>query len=190
MRTVLAASTVLMTLGCTNAATSSAAPSTPAPVTAWRNVSAGTIAGDEPVPTPPADPVLSISGLISNTNDGGELVADLATLEQMPLGQLEVVEPFENRTMVFEGVLMSDLAEIAGVDARATEAHFTALDDYEFTIPLEEIRSKRVLLATSAEGEPMSVEEGGPIRIIFPPDSEFGRNTDAWIWSVTTIDFR
>jgi hypothetical protein len=61
-------------------------------------------------------------------------------------------------------------------EVTASELHITALDDYEFTIPLEEIRGTKVLLATKAEGEHMTVADGGPTRIIFSPDSQFGQN--------------
>jgi hypothetical protein len=164
--------------------------STTAPVTEWENVSSGKIQADDPIPTPEDEPILEISGLVSNTNQSDAITIDLATLEQMPLVKLKVFEPFEEKDVTFEGVLMSDLMTIAGADRKASEAHFTALDDYEIDIPLEEITSTDVLLATKADGEHMSIEDGGPTRIVFPPDSEFGENTDAWIWNVETIVIR
>jgi hypothetical protein len=174
-----------LVVGCGDATTSS-----PAPVSEWEDVSAGTISAGDPIPAPEDEPILSISGLISNTNRSDEISIDLPTLEKMPLVKFEAFEPFEERNMTFEGVLMADLMEIAGADTKASEAHFTALDDYEFTIPLEDIRRTRVLLATMADGEHMTVEDGGPIRIVFPPDSELGQNPDAWIWNVEIIVVR
>jgi hypothetical protein len=179
-----------LVVGCGDATTSSATAPSPAPVSEWENVSAGTISAGDPIPAPEGEPILWMTGLVSNTNQSDEVTVDLATLEQMPLVQFEAFEPFEERNMTFEGVLMTDLMEIAGAGTGASELHITALDDYEFTIPLEEIRGTKVLLATKAEGEHMTVADGGPTRIIFPPDSQFGQNPDAWVWSVETIVVR
>jgi hypothetical protein len=186
----LVAAISLVVLGCGNGATSSNAASSPTPVSEWKNVSAGTIRAGDPIPAPEDEPILSISGLVSNTNRSDEITVDLTTLEKMPLIQFEVVEPFEERNMTFEGVPIADLMEIAGAGTGANELHVTALDDYEFTIPLEVIRETKVLLATKAQGEHMTVADGGPTRIIFPPDSQFGQNPNAWVWSVETIDVR
>jgi hypothetical protein len=187
---VLVMAATLVALGCGDAETSSATAPSPAPVSEWRNVSAGTIRTGDPIPTPEDEPVLSISGLVSNTNGSDQITIDLPTLEQLRLVELEVFEPFEKKRIMFEGVLMRDLLEIAGTDTAAREAHFTALDDYEMTIPMEEFSRSDVLLATKADGEHMSVEDGGPTRIVFPPDSAFSENTDAWIWNVEVIVVR
>jgi hypothetical protein len=184
------AATSLVALGCGTGATSSSAASSPPPVSEWKDVSAGTIRAGDPIPAPEDEPILSINGLISRTNRSDELAVDLTTLEEMPLIQFEVFEPFVEKNMTFEGVPIADLMEIVGADSEASELHVTALDDYEFTIPLEEIRGTKVLLATKAEGEHMTVADGGPTRIIFPADSQFGQNPDAWVWSVETIVVR
>jgi hypothetical protein len=182
--------TSLVVLGCGNGATSSDAASSPAPVSEWKNVSAGTIRAGDPIPAPEDEPILSINGQVSKTNRSNEIAVDLTTLEEMPLIQYEVLEPFVEKNMTFEGVPITDLMEIAGADKEASELHVTALDDYEFTIPLEEIRGTKVLLATKSEGEHMTVADGGPTRIVFPPDSQFGKNPNAWVWSVETIVVR
>lgn len=183
---LLVAAAAMIVVACGDAPDSSAT----APVTEWENISAGTIQAGDPIPAPDREPILEISGLISNPNQSDVLIVDLPTLEHMPLVELRAFEPFENREMTFEGVLMSDLMAIAGVDPTASEAHFTALDDYEIDIPLTEFARSNVLLATKADGEHMSVEDGGPIRIIFPAGSELGENPDAWIWNVETIVVR
>jgi hypothetical protein len=161
-----------------------------APVTEYENVSAGKIQADDAIPAPDEEPVLEISGLISKPNQSDVISIDLRTLEQMPLVKLKVFEPFEEKDVTFEGVPMSDLMAIAGAEPKASEAHFTALDDYEMVIPLEEFERSNVLLATKANGKHMSIEDGGPTRIVFPADSEFGENSDAWIWNVKTIVVR
>jgi hypothetical protein len=151
------------------------------------DVSSGEIGPDDSIPMPKDKSVLSITGLISNPNDGEMTRLDLATLGEMPIVQLRVFEPFEKRNVTFEGVLMSDLMEIVGAEASATEVHFTALDHYKVDLSLKEIDSKEILLALKSDGKGMSVVDGGPTRIIFPPNSVSGRNSDMWIWNVKSM---
>jgi len=154
------------------------------------DVSGGDIAVGDEIPTPKRKTVVEIGGLVSNPNQNDAVMIDLATLERMPRLKLRVFEPYEKRKMVFEGVLLSKLLEIAGSDSNANEIHLTALDDYKVDVPLAEIRNTDVLLATKADGKHMSISDGGPTRVIFPPDSGTGRNPDMWIWNVETITVR
>lgn len=153
-------------------------------------VSAGKIGVGDALPDPKQPAILSIEGLVSNTNAHDKARVDLATLEKMPLVELEVYEPFEKRTMTFEGVLMSELMSIAGADSGASEVHITALDDYKVDLSMDEIGDSDILLAPKADGSHMSVAEGGPTRIVFPPKSAAGRNPDLWIWSVESMVVR
>ena len=154
------------------------------------DVSEGELAAGDAIPMPAGDQILSITGLISNPNDEDGASLDLDTLENMPRVQLKVFEPFEKKDIVFEGVLMSELMEIVGADSSAKKVHFTALDDYKIQLPMSEFEKSDVLLATKADGAYMSVVDGGPTRIVFPSDSELGRNTDMWIWNVDEMVVR
>jgi hypothetical protein len=155
-----------------------------------QDVSEGSFGAGDAIPLPKGERVLSISGLISNLNDDDETTLDVATLEKMSMVKLRVFEPFEKKEMVFEGVLMSELMKIVGADSSATEVHFTALDDYKIDLPMSALKKADVLLATKADGDYMSIVDGGPTRIVFPPDSNMARNTDMWIWNVDTMVVR
>jgi hypothetical protein len=181
------------TLGTTAlAACGSEAPEQVAkpPAVESQDVSEGVFGPGDAIPLPKGERVLSISGLISNVNDDDETTLDVATLEKMSMVKLRVFEPFEKKEMVFEGVLMSELMKIIGADSSATEVHLTALDDYKIDLPMSVLKKADVLLATKADGNHMSIVDGGPTRIIFPPDSDMARNTDMWIWNVDTMVVR
>lgn len=66
------------------------------------------------------------------------------------------------------GVRFSDLAELAQVSARATHVVCHGYDGYTTNLPLEEALKPDVLLAYSADGEPLSREHGGPVRMVTP----------------------
>jgi DMSO/TMAO reductase YedYZ molybdopterin-dependent catalytic subunit len=57
--------------------------------------------------------------------------------------------------------------------------------DIQFTgVPMSDLMAPGVLLATKADGAPIPLGKGGPIRLVFPPDVMAGKNKDLWIWSI------
>jgi hypothetical protein len=147
----------------------------------------GTLAAGEKIGAPKGEVVLTMTGAIGAANNGKKLELDLASLEQMRRVRLEAAEPFLKRRVMFEGVLLSDLLEVAGVRDDASTVSLTALDDYKVDFKLADVRSSQMLLATKADGKHMPVDRSGPIRIVFPDASSLGRNPDLWIWSVSTM---
>jgi hypothetical protein len=41
-----------------------------------------------------------------------------------------------------------------------------------------------------ADGAPIPLGKGGPIRLVFPPDAPAGKNKDLWIWSIDSMTIR
>ena len=68
----------------------------------------------------------------------------------------------------YTGILLSDLVDLLNVDEGATVIQVTALDDYQVDIALADIEKWPVLLANQSDGNYMSIEDGGPIRIVWP----------------------
>jgi hypothetical protein len=156
-------------------------PSTP------RVVDDGTLAAGEKISAPKGEVVLTVTGDIGTANKGSKLELDLASLEKMRRVRVEAAEPFLKRRVTFEGVLLSDLLDVAGVPDSASKVSLTALDDYKVDFKVSDVRSSQMLLATKADGKHMPVDRSGPIRIVFPDGSALGRNPDLWIWSVATM---
>jgi len=169
--------------GKDEASTQSAAPDPSTP----RVVDDGTLAAGERISAPKGEVVLTVTGDIGTANKGKKLELDLASLEKMRRVRVEAAEPFLKRRVTFEGVLLSDLLEVAGVPDAASTVSLTALDDYKVDFKVSDIRSSQMLLATRADGKHMPVDRSGPIRIVFPDGSTLGRNPDLWIWSVESM---
>lgn len=60
-------------------------------------IAKGDIGVGDPIPLSRTEPILSIRGLISNTNDGARTRMDMDALESLPLVRLRVYEPFEDK---------------------------------------------------------------------------------------------
>lgn len=139
------------------------------------------------VPAPLESSVLSIDGEVGPGNAGSAVAFDLPTLERLGLVSVTTYEPFEMKEMEFTGVRLADVLAAAGVPEAATSVHLTALDDYQVDLDVDDIRDGGVLLATREGGEPIAVERGGPLRVVFGKGVAAGENPDQWIWSVLTM---
>jgi hypothetical protein len=140
-----------------------------------------------PVPAPAGKPVLTLTGLLGNHNRGANLLFDQRTLDAMATQTQTFTEPFAKKDISFTGIPMSVLLSRAGIPPTAKGVRVHAIDDYKVTFKLADLMAPGVLLATKAGGAPIPVADGGPIRLVFPPDSAVGKNRDIWIWSIDSM---
>ena len=70
--------------------------------------------------------------------------------------------------VAFEGVRWRDIATLCRPlpSARFVVAH--AEHDFTSNVPLSSLEHERALLATHADGEPLTAEHGGPMRLVVP----------------------
>lgn len=144
-------------------------------------------AGDAPLPAAFADGVPAPTGevVLSITTDGDEAVWDLATLELLEQHELSMVEPFVDVETTFTGPLWVDVLRASGIDTGGdADIELRAIDDYVIVLPTDATAIGGTLLATGDAGEPIPVEFGGPVRLVFPDDVALGDNLNHWIWSL------
>jgi hypothetical protein len=184
-RLIVVALAAVTILGCS----ASAKPSLP-----YVEVSTATIDVGDAIPSPTEAVVVRVSGALTNTNDGDALVLDLATIEQMGVVRYLVHDPWLDEDLEFSGVLLSTFLDVLGASPEAQAVHFVAIDDYAVDITVEDIRRWPILLATRTNGAPMSLEDKGPTRVIFPYDqvAEIDQllYKDLWIWQIAEIEVR
>jgi hypothetical protein len=130
----------------------------------------------------PGKPIVKFEGLV---NGGRPLAVDLASFDALPTQRMTVVEPFVKKSMTFTGVGFADLLTAAKATGNSITIH--ALDDFAQTLSAAQLREAGVLLATRANGKVIDVKSGGPVRLVFPPSAEAGKNTDHWVWSIDQI---
>lgn len=95
--------------------------------------------------------------------------SDFLALPQVEdVSDFHCVTKFSMLDKTWEGVRMVDLAAMAWPDDGATHILCHAYDGYSTNVPLAEALKSDVILAHSVDGQPLSVEHGGPLRMIVP----------------------
>ncbi len=143
----------------------------------------------EKLPAPVGQPVLTISGLIGNTNEGDSAVFDVAALEKLGMESVVTTTPWYSGKAHFEGVSLSKL--MALVDAKGKSARVLALNDYTTIVPLDDFYKFPVILALKLNGEYMRIRDKGPLFIVYPYDSSPELQNQIYysrsVWQVSKI---
>jgi len=159
--------------------------------TIYETVSAATIQPGSAVPAPTGDVVLKVDGKISQTNSDNSLQFDMDTLESLGVVQYKVEDPFAKKSILYAGVLLSDLLKVAGASSDATTLTLRALDDYSTDMKIADAYKWPVLIATRADGAYMPVDKSGPLISVFPfddfPEIDHLTYDAQWLWSLAAI---
>jgi len=136
--------------------------------------------GGFPVDPPAAtDVVLTVTGT-STVN------FTYAELQDMATEQVAIHEPFIGKDQSFSGIPLAELFTRAGI-APTDKVDTVALNDYHFADTAAKFEDAKGVLAVLRAGSPIPMDQGGPIRIIFPTDSNYYTYLDAWNWSLRSI---
>ncbi len=95
--------------------------------------------------------------------------ADLLALEQVDdVSDFHCVTTWSKLDMAWTGVRFAELAALVEPHERATHVMIHGYDGYETNVALEEALKPDVLIAHTVFGEPLTLEHGGPVRMITP----------------------
>jgi DMSO/TMAO reductase YedYZ molybdopterin-dependent catalytic subunit len=107
--------------------------------------------------------------------------ADLLAMEPTRLTRdFQCVTGWRVPSVLWKGVRLGDVLDRAGVQATATAVRFTSFDGaYSESLTLEQARRRDVLVAYELEGDPLSDEHGGPVRLYIAP--MYGYKSLKWL---------
>jgi hypothetical protein len=137
--------------------------------------------GGTAVPAPaPTEVILTVSNasIIKNYS-----MNDLKKLNPI---SITIYEPFVRKRQTFLAIPFSRFATDAKIPKKA-KLSTIALNDYIYSNTLSNFVKAKGHIAIALAGKPISYDQGGPIRIIFPTDSVWAKNLDPWNWSLRRI---
>ena len=85
--------------------------------------------------------------------------------------------------VMWKGVRLGDVLDLAGVQPEARAVRFTSFDGaYSESLTLEQARRRDVIVAYELEGDPLSDMHGGPVRLYVAP--MYGYKSLKWLDSI------
>jgi hypothetical protein len=85
-------------------------------------------------------------------------------------------------TILWEGVLVSDLLADAGTNPNATTVIFTAADGYSTSLPFDYVAEREILLAYAMNNVTLPAERGFPFQIV--AEDRWGYKWAKWITGI------
>lgn len=129
--------------------------------------------------------VLTVTGPI------GARSFSLAELEAIGVYRVNTSTFWAGEEGSFEGPLLADVLDRAGLKDAPT-IRISAMDGFSQLMPREDWLRWPILLATRHRGEPMSVRNKGPLRIIYPRDMDPVLKEPSyrlrWVWLTSRIE--
>ncbi len=128
---------------------------------------------------------LTVSGLVNNELQLSydEVINGYQNFEKVVT--LNCVEGW-SVTILWEGVLVKDLVEEAGVDPNATTVIFYAYDGYSTSVPLDYIVDNNILMAYKMNNVTLPPERGFPFQLV--AESKWGYKWIKWITEIELSD--
>jgi DMSO/TMAO reductase YedYZ molybdopterin-dependent catalytic subunit len=99
---------------------------------------------------------------------------------------MHCVTTWSQYDMQWEGVAFFTLADLVKPTKEATHVFFKSYDGYSTNNPLDACMDDDVLIAHSWNGKPLTVEHGGPARVIVP--KRYAWKGAKWVREITFID--
>ncbi len=132
-------------------------------------------------PAGPDDPVLEVDG-----GSSGHQSFTLVQLEALGTTTITVDEPFVKKRQSFTGVALSKILTRAGI-AGGVKITTHALNDYDYANVASAFTGSDALLATQRDAARIPLDQGGPIRLVYPDGTPLSGVLDAWNWSLASI---
>ena len=113
--------------------------------------------------------LLTVGGLVRNTNDGRRAQFDMAMIEALAQQTVLTRTPWFSQARRFTGPLLRDVLSAAG--AQGAMLRLVALNDYRVDVPFSDAQRYDVIVAHLLDDKPMAVRDKGPLFVIYPFDS-------------------
>jgi len=134
--------------------------------------------------------------VVLTVTKGGNMPAERSftatEFAELPQQTIETANEFVDGVNSFNGPLVRDVLELLGKPA-GEMVKMTAVNDYQVVIPLEELLTYDVILATHMNGVPLSRRDKGPIWVIYPmsdnPELRSAEFNSKLIWQLSQVEF-
>lgn len=128
--------------------------------------------------------------LLTLISKGKSTRLTLSDIERLPMKQT-TLETKWGMNGTFQGVLLSDLMATYHFDKDAKHIVFHTTDNYAAGLSRTEFNSSPAFLATRLNGQPIPLNNKGPLILLWPAKAEAvlqGKSLlSSWVWSISEI---
>lgn len=118
------------------------------------------------LPEPQGTVLLTISGLIDETNIEDRAEFDRNMLQRIGMVELKTQTPWTEGEANFNGVPLAQLLDAVGT--KGTSIYAVAANDYKADIPIAVLKEAGAILAMRMNGQDLTLRDKGPLWIVFP----------------------
>lgn len=135
------------------------------------------------------EPVLTVTGLITQTNDGDAYVVYQGIFDDYS-SQMTVYDPWVGDTLKFKGLFLHEILTLVKPPEEAKTMVLKTTYGQSYEIKIKDARQYEIMLARWEQGDLLTEATGAPIRVIFPDKAKDAFNEDAWAWWVESIEIK
>ena len=114
--------------------------------------------------------VLTVTGSLAANVTDKTLKFSIRDLEKLGTISFSTTTPWFDGQVLFEGGSFKKLFEYIKPQGNLLEV--IALNDYVITIPIDDLVNNDAILAVKRNGQYMSIQDKGPLFIVYPYDSQ------------------
>ena len=139
---------------------------------------------------PKGEPVLTITGAVSEKNTDEGAAFDLDMLDKLPGRDAAMQTPWTEGKPTFTGPLLREILKAAG--AKGKTLVVKALNDYSAEVPMEDAETLDTMLASKVDGKLLSVRDKGPLMMVYPFDTNPDLYNETYftrsVWQIKEIE--
>ncbi len=156
-----------------------------------RGLAAAALALCIAAPALAGQPIYSVTGGIA-TEQGAVRAIAAEDFEKIGVTEIKTkVLTMGDGERTVKGVLARDLLDYVG--AKGENMKITALDGYQIDVPVTDIETYDVVIATEIDGKALSVRDKGPAWLIYPVSSHRELDDTVYesrsVWQIKSIEF-
>jgi len=136
--------------------------------------------------TPKGEVVLTVKGNIKATNVGDEYKFDLDMVKKEGK-DLKTNDPWLEKELTYTGLPLSRLVEMVKPGDGATTLKVVAVDGYSAEVKIADCKGTDIMLAYAADGEDLTSDMGGPLKLVFADSLAETYPADSWAWMVVEV---
>lgn len=135
------------------------------------------------------DALITVKGNIGEKNSGDNYVLDQAAFDAKSV-ELTYNDPWMGDGLKYKGILLKDLIALVKPGSDVKTVSLICTDGKAYDVTLADAQKYDIILARWVDGEALTEENGGPVKVAFPDDARATYADENWAWWIVAVEFK